>query len=86
MGEFDGSRLNFFCGGCEAVFEIMTTEFEDAAWLMAHRWVNAHVTCGFALPTASVEYAVKAELGWEDLPPDEPVDLDEDAGVEAPGD
>lgn len=88
MSDLDGCRLNFFCGGCEAVFEIMTTEYEDSAWLMAHRWVNAHVKCGFMLPTANVSDAVKLELGWQDLPPgdDEAVDLDEDAGIEAPGD
>lgn len=86
MSDFEGSRLNFYCGGCESVFEVMTTEYEDSAWLMAYRFANAHIKCGFVLPAANVETAVKLELGWEDLPQEEAADLDEDAGVEAPGD
>lgn len=82
----DACRIHFYCGSCESVFEIGTDDYEDSAWLMAFRFANAHVQCGFILPSANVELAVKQELGWEDLPSEEPNTLDEDAGLEAPGD
>jgi hypothetical protein len=58
---------------CDASFE-MDTELEDACWLMTYRWVNGHVACGYALPAQNVEYAVKMELGPDDLAPDDPDD------------
>lgn len=39
------------CGSCESYFQIDSEE-EDAVWLLVHRFMDAHVDCGFVNPTA----------------------------------
>lgn len=57
------------CGACDTVLE-MDSPFEEATLMLVYRWVNAHVEHGYALPAQNVDYAVRQELGWMDLPPD----------------
>ena len=41
--------IEMSCGKCESTFQV-DTEQDDAAWMMAHRFANAHVICGFVAP------------------------------------
>jgi hypothetical protein len=45
------------CGVCAAAFSISMTEddFQDTAWLMAQRYMNAHaLSCNYATPMPGV--------------------------------
>ena len=77
--------INLMCGGCDSQYEV-NTDFEEAAWLMAYRFANAHVKCEYVLPAENVEYAFQVELPFEDQPPDVGEDDDEAAGDDGDGD
>ena len=38
------------CGHCESFFQI-ESDAEDAVWLLIHRYLDAHVECGFVART-----------------------------------
>lgn len=42
--------LNLGCS-CDAVLEVDVPEGDESAgWMLIHRFMNAHVACGYAMP------------------------------------
>jgi stress-induced morphogen len=50
-------QIELMCGGCDSTFQITISDdaYEDTAWLMAQRFMNAHaLSCNYATPMAGV--------------------------------